>query len=70
MASDLGFDGLEYVSQLYTDVTESEDKAYAMKVFIDKNNDLASQYNVKNVLIMVDGKGIYQLLIIREKASY
>ena len=57
MASDLGFDGLEYVSQLYTDVTESEDKAYAMKVFIDKNNDLASQYNVKNVLIMVDGEG-------------
>ena len=57
MASDLGFDGLEYVSQLYTDVTESEDKAYAMKVFIDKNNDLASQYNVKNVLIMIDGEG-------------
>lgn len=57
MASELGFDGLEYVSQLYTDVTESEDKAYAMKVFIDKNNDLASQYNVKNVLIMIDGEG-------------
>ena len=57
MASNLGFEGLEYVSQLYTDVMESEDKASAIKVFIDKNNDLASQYNIKNVLIMIDGEG-------------
>ena len=57
MASNLGFDGLEYVSQLYTDVMESEDKASAIKVFIDKNNDLASQFNIKNVLIMIDGEG-------------
>ena len=57
MASNLGFEGLEYVSQLYTDVMKSEDKASAIKVFIDKNNSLALQYNLKNVLIMIDDEG-------------
>jgi sugar phosphate isomerase/epimerase len=57
MASELGFEGLEYVSQLYTDVMESEDKPVAIQAFVDKNNALAAQYKIKNVLIMVDDEG-------------
>ena len=51
MASNLGFEGLEFVSQLYTDVMESEDKASAIKVFIDKNNSLAPPANASGLLI-------------------
>ena len=57
IAHELGFEGLEYVNQLYTDVTESQDKLYAISQFIKKNNDLSAQYNLKNVLIMIDGEG-------------
>jgi len=57
MASELGFEGLEYVSHLYTDVMESEDKPVAIQAFVDKNNALAAQYKIKNVLIMVDDEG-------------
>ena len=52
MASELDFEGLEYVSQLYTDVMESDDKAAAIEAFVEKNNTLAAQYKMKNVLIM------------------
>ena len=57
MASDLGFEGLEYVNALYSDVTGSQDKASAIEVFIKRNNELAAKYNLKNVLIMIDGEG-------------
>lgn len=57
IAHDLGFEGLEYVNDLYSDVTESEDKSSAIKEFVSKNNDLAAKYNLKNVLIMIDGEG-------------
>ena len=57
IAHDLGFEGLEYVNDLYSDVTESEDKSFAIKEFVSKNNDLAAKYNLKNVLIMIDGEG-------------
>jgi len=53
----MGFTGLEYVSQLYKDVYESEDKAAALAAFVEKNNTLAAQYKMKNVLIMIDGEG-------------
>ena len=56
IAHDLGFEGLEYVNDLYSDVTESEDNS-AIKEFVSKNNDLAAKYNLKNVLIMIDGEG-------------
>ncbi|MGB1404408.1 MAG: sugar phosphate isomerase/epimerase family protein [Flavobacteriaceae bacterium] len=57
MASELGFEGLEYVNQLYPDVMESEDKAVALDSFVAKNNRLAQAYNMKNVLIMIDSEG-------------
>ena len=57
MANELGFEGLEYVSQLYPDVMESDDKVSAIQNFIEKNNSLALQYNLKNVLIMIDEEG-------------
>jgi sugar phosphate isomerase/epimerase len=57
IAHELGFEGLEYVNALYSDVTNSENKASAMEEFITKNNDLAAKYNLKNVLIMIDGEG-------------
>lgn len=57
IAHELGFEGLEYVNALYSDVTNSEDKTSAMEEFITRNNDLAAKYNLKNVLIMIDGEG-------------
>jgi len=57
VASELGFKGLEYVNQLYPDVTKSEDKTAAIQTFVEKNNALTKQYNLKNVLIMIDGEG-------------
>ena len=57
LASELGFEGLEYVSTLYPDVMKNDDKTSAMNAFIEKNNFLAAQYKMKNVLIMVDEEG-------------
>ena len=56
-SSELGFSGLEYVNQLYDDVMKSEDKSSAIKEFILKNNQLADDNGVENVLIMIDGEG-------------
>ena len=57
LANELGFQGLEYVNQLYPDVMESEDKQAALAAFVEKNNALAAQYNMQNVLIMIDNEG-------------
>ena len=56
-SSELGFTGLEYVNQLYDDVMKSEDKSSAIKEFILKNNQLAGDNGVENVLIMIDDEG-------------
>lgn len=53
-----GFEGLEYVSQLYR--TELEAAGYseeAMKAFVDKCNAEAEKHGLQNVLIMIDGEG-------------
>ncbi len=57
LASELGFEGLEYVSTLYQDVMKNDNKTSAMNAFIEKNNFLAARYKMKNVLIMVDDEG-------------
>ncbi|MFQ3341196.1 MAG: sugar phosphate isomerase/epimerase [Flavobacteriaceae bacterium] len=57
MAHELGFEGLEYVNALYTDVMESDDKPTAIENFVKKNNALASEYKMQNVLIMIDAEG-------------
>ena len=54
-AKELGFNGLEYVNQLYDDVMDSKNKQQAIKSFIKKNNDEAERNSVKNLLIMIDG---------------
>ena len=57
VASGYGFTGLEYVSQLYRDIYDSDNKGKAIESFV-KNSATASQkYGVENVLIMVDGEG-------------
>ena len=56
-SSELGFTGLEYVNQLYDDVMKSEDKSSAIQEFILKNNQLADDNGVENVLIMIDDEG-------------
>ena len=57
MAHELGFEGLEYVSQLYPDVTKSSDKPLAIQNFVTKNNMLSADYKMQNVLIMIDEEG-------------
>ena len=56
-SKELGFSGLEYVNQLYDDVMKSEDKSSSIKNFILKNNQLADDNGMENVLIMIDNEG-------------
>ena len=56
-ASELGFEGIEYVNQLYTDVMKGKDKPAALKTFIATSNAKAKEHNVENVLIMIDDEG-------------
>ena len=56
-ASDLGFEGVEYVSQLYTDVMKSKNKPAALKNFIATSNAKAKEHDMENVLIMIDEEG-------------
>ena len=56
-AKELGFSGLEYVNQLYSDVMDSRNKNQAIKNFVKKSNDEAKQNNIENLLIMIDGEG-------------
>ena len=56
-AKELGFSGLEYVNQLYSDVMDSRNKHQAIKRFIKKSNDEAKQNNIENLLIMIDSEG-------------
>lgn len=56
-AHEMGFQGLEYVSELYTDVVRADDKKTAIAAFVEKNNALAAQFGLQNVLIMIDAEG-------------
>lgn len=57
MASEWGFEGIEYVNQLYTDVTEADDKEAALKDFVVKSKMESDKYGIRNVLIMIDNEG-------------
>lgn len=57
LAKGWGFEGLEYVSQLYPDVTESEQPEAAMKNFITRSNEEAAKHGLQNLLIMIDSEG-------------
>ncbi len=52
-ASELGFEGIEYVSQLYTKKIDS----LGMQAVLDSLKNKSEQYKIQNVLIMVDGEG-------------
>jgi sugar phosphate isomerase/epimerase len=53
MAKEMGFEGLEYVSQLY----KKEIDKLGFDVVIDSIKTTSEQNNMHNVLIMVDGEG-------------
>ncbi len=52
-ANEMGFEGLEYVSQLYNQKLET----IGMDVLLDSLKLKSDQYGVKNLLIMVDREG-------------
>ena len=56
-AKELGFEGVEFVNQLYPDVMKAKDKTAALKQFISKLNTAAKTEDIENVLIMIDGEG-------------
>lgn len=57
LAKGWGFEGLEYVNQLYTDVTQSDQPEAAMQNFITRSNEEAAKYGLQNLLIMIDSEG-------------
>lgn len=52
-ANELGFEGIEYVTQLYTEQIE----AMGMEALLDSLKTKSEKYGQENVLIMVDGEG-------------
>lgn len=52
-ANELGFEGIEYVTQLYSKQIE----AIGMEAVLDSLKAKSEKYGQKNVLIMVDGEG-------------
>jgi sugar phosphate isomerase/epimerase len=57
-ASELGFEGIEYVSGLYNPwLEEAGNNPEALQTLLDTLKNRSERYNVENVLIMVDGEG-------------
>jgi len=57
-AKNMGFTGLEYVSQLYpADLENNEYSEEAMANFVEKSNAEAKKHGMENVLIMIDRQG-------------
>src|SRR5690606_32303145 len=57
-ASELGFDGIEYVSAIYKNrYVNAEDPTQAFQAMLDTLKRNSETYNVRNVLIMVDDEG-------------
>jgi len=57
-ASEWGFEGLEYVSQLYNkDLKPANFSEEAMATFVSKSLAESNKYGLQNVLIMIDGQG-------------
>ncbi|WP_299246502.1 sugar phosphate isomerase/epimerase family protein [uncultured Aquimarina sp.] len=63
-AKELGFTGVEYVSQLYT-YKDAKDPSKALQQLLDTLKIESQKHNVQNLLIMVDGEG--DLAVIDEK---
>ncbi|MBZ9729332.1 sugar phosphate isomerase/epimerase [Salegentibacter sp. JZCK2] len=57
-ASEMGFEGIEYVSGFYgQQIKEAENPEKAMQKVLDTLKAKSEEFNVENVLIMVDGEG-------------
>lgn len=57
-ANEMGFEGIEYVSQLYTGkIQEGQTPEAGMQTVLDTLKARSERYNVENVLIMVDNEG-------------
>lgn len=69
-ARELGFDGIEYVSQLYrNELAKDEDPKVAMENLLKTLKANSEEHNVENVLIMVDGEGNLASLDEKERAQ-
>ncbi|MDH7448096.1 sugar phosphate isomerase/epimerase family protein [Aquimarina sp. 2201CG14-23] len=55
-AKELGFTGIEYVSQLYT-YKNAKEPQKALQQLLETLKAKSNEYNVQNLLIMVDGEG-------------
>lgn len=57
-ANEMGFEGIEYVSQLYTKkIQEGNSPEEGLQTVLDTLKARSQRYNVENVLIMVDNEG-------------
>ena len=69
-ASELGYEGIEYVSQLYLkELEKDKDPKIAMEKLLKTLKEKSETYNVTNVLIMVDGEGNLGALDDKERAQ-
>lgn len=69
-ASELGFEGIEYVSQLYTkELEKDENPKVAMANMLKILKEKSETYKVTNVLIMVDREGDLANLDDKERAQ-
>lgn len=57
-ASEMGFEGIEYVSSLYaTELKEAGNTPEALQTMLDTLKNRSERYDVENVLIMIDAEG-------------
>ncbi len=57
-ANELGFEGIEYVSQLYTkELKKDPDPKKAMQTLLEALKVKSEEHNIQNLIIMVDGEG-------------
>ncbi len=69
-ASELGFEGIEYVNQLYKEELKKDaDPKVAMDMLLKTLKEKSETYKVQNVLIMVDGEGHLATLDEAERAE-
>ncbi len=65
-ANELGFEGLEYVSQLYTEELKKEpNPKKSMQTLLEILKSKSKKYEMQNLIIMVDGEG--DLAVLDEK---
>lgn len=57
-ASEMGFQGIEYVTGFYSErIKNAKDPEAEMKTVLDSLKAKSEEFNVRNLLIMVDGEG-------------